>query len=326
MGECDMLGSADLKGIMAMMPAFATDDAVNVDATATIDVDRLHKGVDRMIKDGGADVIATTGSFGETSNLLPSELATLARATVETVAKRVPVIIGCATLNTRLAVQQIRIAEEAGADGVIVGVPFYFPSTVDNAVQFYRDIAERFPKLGIMIYHNPVLHNVTLPVEAFKALSQIPNLIGMKDSHHTPSQFMELIDIVGDRISVFVNHSQYFSYAPIGASGFWAIDVWMGPEPMVFLKNAVARGDMKAARQATVDSSFNRAGSSVNLAWRENAHKIACRFAGYVDPGPLRPPFTHIPEDVVNRQKARAKRWRELCAKYAAVSAATAAE
>ena len=34
---------------------------------------------------------------------------------------------------------------DSGADGVLVGVPFYFPSTADNAVRFYHDIAELFP-------------------------------------------------------------------------------------------------------------------------------------------------------------------------------------
>jgi hypothetical protein len=59
-----MLSASDLGGLMAMMPAFATDDAGDIHSIATVDVGRLHHGLDRMISDG-ADVIATTGSFGE---------------------------------------------------------------------------------------------------------------------------------------------------------------------------------------------------------------------------------------------------------------------
>ena len=39
--------------------------------------------------------------------------------------------------------------------------------------------------------------------------------------------------------------------------------------------------------------------------------------AGYVEPGPLRPPFLDIPADVVEAQKKRVERWHQLCAKFA---------
>ena len=69
--------------------------------------------------------------------------------------KRVPVFVGTTSLNSREVVQKMKVVEKSGADGVLLGVPFYFPSTVDNAVRFYREIGEMFPKLNIMIYHNP---------------------------------------------------------------------------------------------------------------------------------------------------------------------------
>lgn len=310
-----MLSPSDLKGVMAMMPAFTTDKGHDVDETNTIDVDRLRHGVGRMVADG-ANVIAATGSFGEATNLLPNELETLARATVDVVNKRVPVIIGCIGYHTREVIQKVKIAEAAGADGVIVGVPGYFPSTTENAVQFFKDVASRFPKLGILIYHNPVFHHITIPVEAFEEIAKIPNVVGMKDSHRNTIQFQRLMDIVEGKISVFVNHSQYNVYQPLGAAGFWAIDIWMGPEPLIRLRDAVEAGDVETARRLAIETSFNRAGP-VNFQWREIAHKVAVRFAGYCDPGPLRPPFTHIPDEIVARQKQRALRWRELCAKYA---------
>ena len=61
-----MLSARELHGIVAMMPAFATEDAADLHATATVDVDNLTAGVDRIIRDG-IDAIATTGSFGTRS-------------------------------------------------------------------------------------------------------------------------------------------------------------------------------------------------------------------------------------------------------------------
>ncbi len=309
-----MITASDLHGIMAMMPAFTTDDGDDVRATETVDVGRLHDGVDRIIRDG-ADAIATTGSFGEFSNLLPAEFETLVRATVEVVDSRVPVIIGATSAHTREAIQKLEFIRDAGADAVIVGVPYYFPSTVANAVRFYRDVAAMFPSLGILIYHNPTLHHVTLPIDAFTEITKSPNVIGMKDSHRSPAAFMQLMKIIRGKISVFVHQAQYYPYAELGASGFWSIDAWMGIEPLVFLRDAVDGGNIEAAKEVIADT-MNMRGDPTALQWREPGHKIAVRFAGYCDPGPLRPPFLEIPQEVLDRQKARAAHWRAIREKY----------
>ena len=54
-----MIGANELKGILGMMPAFATPDAIDIRATQTIAVDNLKEGVDKIIKDG-VNNIATT--------------------------------------------------------------------------------------------------------------------------------------------------------------------------------------------------------------------------------------------------------------------------
>ena len=309
-----MLTAKDLGGLMAMMPAFATDDAADIRATATVDIDRLHRGLDRMIRDG-ADVIATTGSFGECHTLLPDEFRTLAHECVAVVKKRVPLFIGVTSVNSREAVDKMKAVDCSGADGVLVGVPYYFPSSVDNAVRFYRDIGEMFPKLNIMIYHNPALHHVTIPVDAVAAIARNPAVVAMKDSHRSPQEFVELHRLVGGKISVFVHQGQYVTYAPLGAAGLWSIDAWMGPWPQFALRDAVKRGDIEAAKAITLDIAPPGT-PPANLSWRETASKVAIRMAGYVDPGPLRPPFVEIPAEVTERMRRRVDRWQQMCAKH----------
>jgi hypothetical protein len=71
-------------------------------------------------------------------------------------------------------------------------VPFYFPSTIENAVRFYRDLAAEFSDLAIMIYHNPTLHHVTLPIRAMTELAEVPNIVAMKDAHRETRDFVAL--------------------------------------------------------------------------------------------------------------------------------------
>jgi hydratase-aldolase len=325
-----MVRGEDLHGVMAMMPAFATPDAADFRANSTVAVDNLQQGVDRIIKDG-VNVIATTGSFGEFHTLLWEEFETITRATVEAVNKRVPLFIGCTSLNSRETFRRMAVARDAGADGVLIGVPFYFPSTVDNAVRFYHDMAESYRDLAIMIYHNPPLHRITIPVDAFNRLVLEPNIVAMKDSHRTPDEFQDLKKIIRDQIHVFVNTSQYVRFAPLGAAGCWSFDLWMAPWPMLRLRDAVEKGDQAAAESIQRDLYPGGVPTPVHgapppdLTWRETLSKIAIGFAGYCDPGPLRPPFVEIPDDVMERAKARAAQWQALGRKYGPVGAATGA-
>jgi hydratase-aldolase len=311
-----MLTARDIGGMMAMMPAFATDAAADLAATDTVSVERLRAGLDRMVRDG-ADVIATTGSFGECHTLLPHEFRTLAHETVAAVKKRVPLFIGTTSVNSREAVEKIKVVDGSGADGILLGVPYYFPSSVENALRLYRDIGEMFPKLNIMIYHNPALHHVKLPVEVFAEITKNRAVVAMKDSHRTPEEFVALQKIIRGKMSVLVHQGQYVSYAGLGAAGLWSIDAWMGPWPQLALRDAVRRGDLEAAKAITLDIAPPNQ-PPANLSWRETASKIAIRMSGYVDPGPLRPPFVEIPAEVTERMKARVERWHALCAKYRA--------
>jgi 4-(2-carboxyphenyl)-2-oxobut-3-enoate aldolase len=314
-----MIEARDLKGAMVMMPAFATDDATEMTATSTVDVGRLRVGVDRMVRDG-ADVIATTGSFGECYGLSLAEFETLAREVITIVGNRIPVAIGVTSTNPRETLEKTAIAQSLGADAVLVGAPYYFPLTVANGVRFFRSIADAFPKLGVVIYHNPPLHRITLPTQAFEELIKSANIIGMKDSHRDPISFVHLQNVVGNRISTFVAQFQYFAYHGLGAAGVWSIDAWMGPWPILALRDAVRRGDLDAARAITAEITPPRSGEP-NLTWRETAMKVGIRMAGYVDPGPLRPPFFEIPDEIVNAQRRRVEQWQALCRKYAPASA-----
>ncbi len=308
------IGPADLHGLMAMMPAFATDDAASIDATATVDVERLHQGVDRIIRDG-ADVLATTGSFGEFHTLLDGEFETLVRATVEAVDRRIPVIVGVTALHSREVIRRARVARDAGADGLLVGVPFYFPSTVENAVGFFEELAGRVPELGIMIYHNPTLHNVALPVGAVAKLAKLPNVVAMKDSHREPRDMIALSRATGSDLSVFVAAWQYLAYADYGAAGLWSYDCWMGPWPLLRLRDAVAAGQRERAADITLDL-YPPRDQLPPLSWRETAAKIAIGHAGYIQPGPLRPPFVTIPPEVDRTARERSERWLAACERY----------
>jgi hypothetical protein len=129
---------------------------------------------------------------------------------------------------------------------------------------------------------------------------------------------MQLMEMAEGRLSMFVNLFQYATYAPLGAPGFWSFDCWMGPWPQLALRDAVARDDLARATDLTKRLGPPPGAPLPGLSWRETAAKIRIRYAGYADPGPLRPPFVEIPPEVDAAQRKRAAQWQTLCEEFKA--------
>lgn len=306
-----MLRANDLNGVLGMMPSFATADAVDIRATQTVAVDNLKEAVDKIIKDG-VNNIATTGTYGECYNLLFDEFKTLAVATVEAVKKRVPLFIGCTSPNPREVIQKMNFVKDLGADGVLLGVPYYETLHVQDAIKFYHDIADLFPTLNILIYHNPGNHKFTIPVAAFRELVKKPSIIGMKDSHRTTQAFMNLQKICRGKLSVFVNQTQIHPYYAMGAAGCWSTEVWMGPWPILYLLEQARKGDIAKMIEVIEDLGGVGAGKPVPGA----GNKRPAEFADYCKVGPTRVPFVTFPETELDKAHKRAEHWMEICKKY----------
>src|SRR5438046_8844876 len=97
----------------------------------------------------------------------------------------------------------MNFVKDLGADGVLLGVPYYETLHVQDAIKFYHDIADLFPNLNIVIYHNPDNHKFTIPVSDFKELVKKSNIIGLKNSHRTKQTIMNLKKITNGNLSDF---------------------------------------------------------------------------------------------------------------------------
>ena len=309
-----MVSAKDVQGVMAMMPSFSTKDAGELTAKNTIDVDNLKAGVDKMINDG-IDVITTTGSFGECYNLSWEEYKTLAAAAVDAVKKRVPLFVGATSPNVREVVERLKFVQDIGADGTLLGVPYYDAQSPEYMADWYTQIAEMFPKLAFLIYHNPVNHKVKIPVSVFPRLVKCPNIVGMKDSHRDTREFLRLMEIIRGKISVMTNQAQMVPYYRMGSAGCWSIDSWMGPWPVLHLRNLVRSGKDQEAI-AVIGDIMGAAGGERPGGNEGATAKLPIEFAGYVNPGPARTPIVKFSDAAIERAKKKAEGWKKLCDKY----------
>lgn len=310
----------ELHGVCGMSPAFSTPDAISLTATDTLDADNLRAGLDRVIRDG-VQMIATTGTFGQVWNLLWDEWQTAVVASIEAVNKRVPLMLGVTSANPRETVQRMKFVQEQGGEGVLLGVPYYYKLPIPDVVSFYRNLAELFPKLSIMIYHNPTNHRVHIPVAAFEELVKNKNIVAMKDSHRTTQEFLRLHEIIHGKIAHFVYQGQMYPYFDMGASGCWSHAIWSGPWPILRLYQAAVDGDVATVKQIMDEITPRRSGEGGDGDAGRAGHSHH-EFAGYVNFGPPRPPHSLILQDPaveaknIEERKAEAAQWQALCDKY----------
>jgi len=314
----------DFKGVYALIPACATADANRWSSKDTINIDAQRSLVNRLIEDG-VDGIITTGSTGECHTLLWKEQQKLFETVVDEVNSRVPVLTGTWAPNTRESIMKTRYAVDIGVDGIMNGPPQYVEPTVDNTIQYYKDLADSCPDTTIMIYHNPNAFRVTIPVERFTEIKEeIPTVVSMKESVADMDRMKALAQIAGDKICFMTYEPFAMEALQHGFGGLWsAHSICMGPEPVLKLYQSIMKKDWETAKAITDECMdiYNRffermGGFQVFMKYQVNAMHECVNAAGYAESGPARPPFIHAPEYVLEACRAHARDWRNLVEKW----------
>ncbi|GAA1164706.1 5-dehydro-4-deoxyglucarate dehydratase [Streptomyces hebeiensis] len=154
-------------------PLFFPVTAYGPDGGLDLDAFRAHvrQGVDA----GAAAVFACCGT-GEFHALTQEEFGACVAAAVEETAGRVPVVAG-AGYGTALAVQYARIAEEAGADGLLALPPYLVLAGQEGLSRHYAALAAA-TTLDVIVYQRD---NVVFTPETVVELARVENIVGLKD-------------------------------------------------------------------------------------------------------------------------------------------------
>ncbi|CRK82818.1 4-hydroxy-tetrahydrodipicolinate synthase [Neobacillus massiliamazoniensis] len=131
--------------------------------------------------DNGSDGLVVAGTTGESPTLTTDEKVKLFQFVVEVAAGRVPVIAGTGSNNTRASIALTKLAEESGVDGILLVAPYYNKPSQEGLFQHFKVIAES-TSLPIMLYNIPSRSVVNISVETIVRLSQIDNIVSIKEA------------------------------------------------------------------------------------------------------------------------------------------------
>lgn len=151
--------------------------------------------------DAGVNGVIIGGSLGEASTLTLEEKETLIKYALEKGGDRIPVLLNIAEGSTREAVNQARLAEQWGVDGLMLLPPMRYKSDHRETVTFFKTVAGA-TSLPVMIYNNPVDYKIEVTMQMFEELVELSNIEAVKESTRDISNVTRLINRFGDRIKI----------------------------------------------------------------------------------------------------------------------------
>lgn len=128
------------------------------------------------------DAILICGTTGESSTMPDEEHKAVVKFAVDTVAKRIPVIAGTGSNDTRHAIELSQYAESVGADGLLIVTPYYNKTSQKGLYLHTKAVADSV-KIPIILYNIPGrTGGLKFSIETLKKLDQIPNINAIKEA------------------------------------------------------------------------------------------------------------------------------------------------
>ena len=130
----------------------------------------------------GTDGLVPVGTTGESPTLSHEEHMRVVEVCIEVAAGRVPVIAGAGSNSTEEAILLAQHAKSAGADAALVVTPYYNKPTQEGLFEHFKAINNASMGIPIMIYNIPPRSIVDMTVEVMAKLSNLENIVGVKDA------------------------------------------------------------------------------------------------------------------------------------------------
>jgi len=172
-----------------------------------VDFKKLEELIEFQIREK-TDAIIICGTTGESSTMNDEEHKAVIKFAVEKVAGRIPVIAGTGSNDTKHCINLSKYAEQAGADGLLLVTPYYNKTTQKGLIEHYTMIANSV-KVPLILYNVPSRTGLNILPEAAKALSQIENIIAIKEASSNITQITEIASICGDDLYIYSGNDDH---------------------------------------------------------------------------------------------------------------------
>ena len=197
----------------------------------------------------GIQGLVPCGTTGESATLSYSEHERVVEVVIEQAAGRVPVIAGTGSNSTWETIELTRHAAQAGADAALLITPYYNRPSQEGLYQHFVEVAKAVD-LPLFLYNVPSRTGVNLSPETTGRLSQVDNIVGLKDAAGNLKQTLDTLEACRDDF-ILLSGDDFANLSLLAIGGKGAISVTANAAPALCaeLQNAWESGDRDRARQ-----------------------------------------------------------------------------
>ena len=258
-----------------------------------VDYERLKKNLEFQYENG-TSAIVVCGTTGENATHTPNEHDELVRVTVRTVNGRMKVIAGIGSNNTANALRAAEDAKYSGADAVLMVTPYYNKTTQKGLIEHFSYVADRVD-IPMILYNVPSRTGIGISADTCKALSQHPNINGIKEASGDIALAAKIRSLCGDDLYIWSgNDDCTIPLMSLGALGVISVASNIVPGAVAKLCALCLEGSYAEATElyAKYASLF----SALFIETNPIPVKAALKMMG-MDSGILRLPLTEISQE-----------------------------
>lgn len=183
-----------------------------------INFNKLEELIEWQIKEG-TDAIIICGTTGEASTMTETERKAAIAFTVEKVNKRIPVIAGTGSNNTKTSMEMSIWAESIGVDGLLIINPYYNKTSDRGLFEHFKAINDSV-NIPIIVYNVPSRTGMNITSKALEGLSNLSNIVAVKEASGNISQVAEIAAKLKGKIDIYSgNDDQIIPILSLGGKG-----------------------------------------------------------------------------------------------------------
>ena len=243
------------------------------------DEQTFRKLVDWQIEKGSSALVPC-GTTGESATMSIEEHNHVVAVCVEQAAGRVPVIAGCGSNDTKVALEHMQHAKAAGADAALVVLPYYNRPNQDGLLLHFRYLVEHCD-LPIIVYNVPARTVTDIAVTTLAELAKLPTIVGIKDASGKVERVSaQRLACGADFCQLSGNDDMTLGMMAMGAKGCISVTANVAPELCAQFQSACLEGRWEDA-----------------LALQDRLYPLHSALFSDASPGPVKYALTRVMTD-----------------------------
>lgn len=212
-----------LEGVFPLTP-------FSIKENLEVDCDAIRGNIELLIENRFPGFIAF-GTMGSHQAPSEGEFNKVTDVSIEAANGKIACVIGTTATNTKEVIRRVKYAEDAGADGTMILLPYLTPLSKEMVAKHWQMINDAIKgDLAIMIYNDPPTTRGFNHTAKFweEYLLKMENIKALKEAALEPD---ETLLSIADKVNVFAQtDGQFWRLSMLGAKGIVAQLSWLAPK------------------------------------------------------------------------------------------------